>query len=458
MPPCSLTTLVLPLLLRLPPPGLLRAYLAASSTAAKIFNSNPTIPRLAQGAPQQQLMAHLLHDPVQLLAAASTAMLGMWCSVAEFMPAMDLMQPQSLVLDTVTPSAALAMALARTYAGDKTFAAPALVAVLKACMLLARAAVPSPDYPSMQPNLSMVACQDVRELIPLGFAVSLEQLHVEYKGVSHQTLVPRLRTPAGGSSGAKGSKQVAVSPLHEELLQALLGVRRLAGLAPRSAALVRDNGSLLPGAVDCALVARVLDARSSGSSSSMASASAKQAVNEGEMWPWQLALPLHLAQIEVTALVPPYFADRLSIMQKLLTGLQDSTVQLRKLSLSQLWQQPPSNLPPLDTVKAQVQLCLEAVWLQLGPVLLSLCRRRSGEAEDDGPVTDGPTVIGASLEGVTPRQLFATYSQVFLSAVCWQGEVAGNLSLQHPGRLHAHASHHRPLTLPSWLVFSWLTK
>lgn len=262
--PCSLTTLIRPPLLRLPPPGLLRAYLAAAGAAAKFFNSNLTIPRLAQGAPQQQVVAHLLHDPVQLLAAASTAMLGMWCSVAGFMPAIDLMQPQSLVLDTVVPSAALAMALARAYAGDKTFAAPALVAVLKASMLLGRAAVPAPDSPPMHFNVGMLAHQDVRELIMLGFAVSLEQLHVEYKGVSHQNLLPRLRTPAGGSSGAKGSKQVAVPPLHEELLQALLGVCRLAGLAPMSADLARHNGSLLPGAVNQALVGRVQDARSSG--------------------------------------------------------------------------------------------------------------------------------------------------------------------------------------------------
>lgn len=145
------------------------------------------------------------------------------------------------------------------------------------------------------------------------------------------------------------------------------------------------------------------------------------------MVPWQLALPLHLAQIEVTALAPPYFADRLPVMQQLLNELQDSTAQLRKLSLRQLWQQPPSNLPPLDTIKAQAQLCLEAVWLQLGPVLLSLCRRCSGEAEDEGPVTVGPSVTGASFEGLTPRQLFATYSQVLLSAVCWQGEVGRGL-------------------------------
>lgn len=181
----------------------------------------------------------------------------MWGSVAGFMPAMDLMQPHSLVLDTVVPSAALAMAVARAYAGDATFAAPALVAVLKAGMLLARAAVPASDYPSGQPNVSMLACQDVLELILLGFAVSLEQLHAECKGVSHQTLVPHLRTPAGGSSsGAKGSKEAAVSPLHEELLQALLGVRRLASLAPWRAELVRENASLLPGAADHTLMAR----------------------------------------------------------------------------------------------------------------------------------------------------------------------------------------------------------
>jgi hypothetical protein len=356
---------------------------------------------------------------------------------------MDLLQPQSRVRDTVLLSATLAMALARVYAGDAAFAAPALVPVLKACMLLARAAVPVPGNP-LEPDISMLACQDVLELVLLGFAVSLEQLHAECKGVSHQTLVPRLRTPAGGSSsGAKGSKQVAVSPLHQELLQALLGVRRLAGLAPVSAALVLANVSLMPGAVDCALVARVQDARSnsnssssgsgSGSSagSSMTSASTKQAVRDGQLVPWQLAFPLYLALVEVTALAPPCFADSLSVMQQLLTELQDSTAQLRKLSFSHFWQQPPSNQPPLDTVKAQAQLCLEAVWLQLGPVLLSLCRRHSGEADEEGgPASVGPSVSGASLEGLTPRQLFATYSQVLLDAVWRQGEAAGTLSLR----------------------------
>lgn len=112
-------------------------------------------------------------------------------------------------------------------------------------------------------------------------------------------------------------------------------------------------------------MARIQDAHNSGGSSSMTSASAKQAVRDGELVPWQFVLPLYLARLEVTALAPPYFAESLSVMQKLLTELQDSTRQLRKLSFSHFWQQPPSNLPPLDTVKAQAQLCLEAVWLQL---------------------------------------------------------------------------------------------
>jgi hypothetical protein len=67
------------LLLPPPPPGLLRAYVAAAGAAAKFFNSNPTIPRLAQGAPQQQVLGHLLHDPVQLLAGASTACSQLVC-------------------------------------------------------------------------------------------------------------------------------------------------------------------------------------------------------------------------------------------------------------------------------------------------------------------------------------------------------------------------------------------
>lgn len=70
---------------------------------------------------------------------------------------------------------------------------------------------------------------------------------------------------------------------------------------------------------------------------------------------------------------------------------------------------------------------MQALWLQLGPALLSLCRRSSGEAlgaEDE----DRPgfkvfyTASGQQKEAAAPRQVFATCGAMLMNAVTWHGE------------------------------------
>jgi hypothetical protein len=84
-------------------------------------------------------------------------------------------------------------------------------------------------------------------MLLLGLAVSTALLHAEYKGASSQALLPSMRATDGtsnSSSGAgsggssRGSRCLAVSAHHEELLQALVGVRQLPALHEHTAAVV----------------------------------------------------------------------------------------------------------------------------------------------------------------------------------------------------------------------------
>jgi hypothetical protein len=76
-----------------------------------------------------------------------------------------------------------------------------------------------------------------------------------------------------------------------------------------------------------------------------------------------------------------------------------------------------------------LRLLVQALWLQLGPALLSLCRRSSGEGEEDQEGAGSAcrvfsTASGERLEAAPPRQVFATFSAMQMNAGTWQGGCA----------------------------------
>lgn len=159
----------------------------------------------------------------------------------------------------------------------------------------------------------------------------------------------------------------------------------------------------------------------SSSNGTTPTASARQAGREGEAVPWQYLLPLQLTLIELLLLAPTCLTERLRMIHNLLNWLVDGNGQQQRFGLLPP-DQRPANSPPLDTVKRQVQLCVESVWLQLGPLLLSLCRRSSGEAvgEEEDEEERGPLLSkGYSSD---PRQVFAAFTWVLMSMVNWQCE------------------------------------
>lgn len=236
-----------------------------------------------------------------------------------------------------------------------------------------------------------------------------------------------------------------MSPNHQELLHALIGVRQLASeLHPNSVKLLVGNIGLLSCGVGACLEARVNDANNNnnnnddsvGSSSSGSGSSGdserssgpdssirRQAVRDGELVPWQIALPLHLVQIELLTLMPPHLSADWRVLK---SGLEEVLRNLEQLRhLRQIFEdqkphpQPPATLPSLADFKALAQAYAQSLWLQLGPVLLSVCRCGGGEVEPNvdffGPCdTPGPAVA--------PRELFAPDAALLSELILWQGE------------------------------------
>lgn len=95
----------------------MRALAAAARAAADFFNSSPSIQRVEAAPSLLEAAALVLYDPVHLYAAASCSLLTLWGSLTNMMPMLDVMQPGSLLLDTVQPCAAMCVALSRAYAG-----------------------------------------------------------------------------------------------------------------------------------------------------------------------------------------------------------------------------------------------------------------------------------------------------------------------------------------------------
>jgi hypothetical protein len=193
-----------------------------------------------------------------------------------------------------------------------------------------------------------------------------------------------------------------------------------------------------PLAVMAASHARFMKARSSRSTS----VTAGQAVGEGEHVSWQLALTMLLTQVELLALAPPYLSEQLTALQQLL-GIAGATCnQLRPFTRVQHWQpgQQPPNWPSLDTVQSQLQLFVESVWLQLGPALLVLCRRRSDEAVGEDDEDRGWTMItgkGVTLGATSPRAVFETFSELLTATIKFTG--GWKLPCQDGGKQVAHA-------------------
>ena len=276
---------------------------------------------------------------------------------------------------------------------------------------------------------SALGCEAVYELLLLALGVGTGLLHVEYKGLSRLSLLPSMRAAdgtttsskignSGSSSSGRGSssKRVAVSAHHEELLQVLVGVRQLAAMANDTAAAVAKQMGVLPLAVKAAG-----DARYDYSTS----VSAGEGVGPGMRVPWQLALPMLLTLVELLALAPPYLTNQLIVLQQVLTATLTTCSQLHPFTQAQHWQpeQQPPHWPSLDTVQSHMQLCVQAVWLQLGPALLSLCRRSSGDAVGED-LEDGWTLVteaGVTLGAASPHDVLAIFSVLLAATVDWKG-------------------------------------
>ena len=382
-------------------------------------------------------MVQLMNNPAHVFAAASSSVLMLWNNITDLMPPQELLAAGSLLLDTALPSATLAMALARAYAGDHAFCASVMFNVLPASHTIARAAVAQPT----DTYYGVLARQGVYELLLLGFAVYTGLLHAGYKGVSKQSLLPSMRAASSSSSSNGGScsrgrssasssskanknskaGRLAVSAHHEELLQALLGVRQLAALQDSTASTLLETMWLVPHAVCKARRVRHGEAYELGQSS--------HSMGRGE-----LVLPLLLTQVELLALVPPLLVEQRGVLQLLLSDMPGDCHELhawtRTLCRQQQQQQQPQqevpSLPCLEVVQAHMWLLVQSVWLQLGPALLALCHRSSGEAVGEDQEGQSGIVFtsasGQPLRAAPPRQVYATFSEMLMTALRWQLE------------------------------------
>jgi hypothetical protein len=329
--------------------------------------------------------------------------LTLWISLTRLLPELDILQTNSPLVDTAVPCAALCMALARVYAGDLAYGATMVATAMDVASCMARGVVPIREpWCSAVPNVSVLAQQDVFELLLLGLQVATERVYVEQDGVSRQRLAPNLCPPAASSSGSKAGKQskqsqqqaVAVPPHHQELLHALLGVREVPDLHPSTSFSV-----LYPFNLYVAAMCETCRARQQNA----------HALRAGGLVPWRLVLPLQLVWVGAAALTPAP-VDTVSAITAVLADMVAHSQQLNKLTDPDLWrQQSAVGLPPLDSVNTQGQACLESLWLQLGPVLLSLCLSSSGEG------------AAAGAERAS-RKMFALFGDLVLGCSIWQCE------------------------------------
>jgi hypothetical protein len=315
------------------------------------------------------------------------------------------------------------MVLARAYAGDETFCVPVMYHVLTGALMFARAALSGPH----DKHYMTLAHRDMYDLLLLCLAVGTGLLHAEYKGVSKQSLLPSMRAAGSSSSSSTSGKprRLAVSAHHEELLHALLGVRRLAAADDLTASTVSYTMWLIPHAVYEASRMRMKEKGSAQGGPDRGADRGADSIRE--VVPRPLALPLLLTQVEVLALAPPFYSEKLPVLQQALAFMSGSFDELRSWTRQQPWQQQQQQqearnspaAPSLGAVQSQLQECIQSMWLQLGPALLALCRRSSGEAageeDDDMP---GCHLISARsgqlLGAVPPREVFATFSDMLM--------------------------------------------
>lgn len=231
-----------------------------------------------------------------------------------------------------------------------------------------------------------------------------------------------------------------VSPNHQELLLTLLGARELA-LDERSDHLLSANLALLWSAVVSGVKARLEDAVLNTSSSSAASttttssssdriaaARRRQAVarGTGEAVPWPYLMPLTLVMIELLTLMPPFFSEDWTLLRAGLVETHRCTRQLGQLPELLEGQLPSaSDLRPLATFRQQSQLYAESLMMQLGPVLLSACRRGEVEGDEDQPLNRPTLEVPLSAGAVTPHEVVAAFASMLADLMIWQG---GSLS------------------------------
>jgi hypothetical protein len=101
----------------------------------------------------------LFDNPAHVFAAASNSLLQLWNTLVDFMPAPDLLSAHSLLQDAAVPAAALAMGLARAYAGDDVFCATVMYTVLAASRVFAHAAAANPEGGFLRATRNCCACQ-----------------------------------------------------------------------------------------------------------------------------------------------------------------------------------------------------------------------------------------------------------------------------------------------------------
>ena len=357
------------------------------------------------------------------------------------------MHNNSPLLDTVAPTASLALTLARRYAGHK-LGPIVMSAVLQVASVFTESAFCFEPGTAADVANSVLARLDVFELVLLAYGVGAQLRHSQYNGKSKQKLLPSLQTPASGSSSsssgggkssnkARGSKgasssssnssrtsAVEVAPNHQELLHVLLGVREVTGASSQDSytwEVAREYTSWIHYAINKVMGARFLAVRQEYAMR-YGARSGSHPVPAGRVIPWPLMLPLRLLQLELLALMPHDWTEdsRLKDPKYMLEEMLQHSGHLGQFCDRQLWeqQQPPpppvagSVLPPLATVKAQAQLCLEATWLQLGPVLLSLCSRSDKAAA---------AAVCSEDEDATPRELFTDYAMLLAGTLAWQG-------------------------------------
>ena len=279
--------------------------------------------------------------------------------------------------------------------------------------------------------------RDVYELLLLCLAIGTGLLHAEYKGVSKQTLLNSMQAATSSSSSSSGdsgsnrgrsskSQRLAVSAHHEELLQALVGVRQLAATDDYTVYTVSTTMWLIPQAV-CEAGRTCMN-----EVNSLQRGTDRDPHTIREVVPGALALPLLLTQVEVLALAPPFLSDKLPVLQHMLAIMAGTFEQLRSWTRQQPWQQQrlQRSSPSLRTVQSQLQECVQSVWLQLGPALLALCRRSSGEVEGEADDMTGCHIVstgsGQQLGGVNPRRVFGTYGDMLMRVMTWTAEWAGH--------------------------------